>query len=150
MTPPDDGGRNSVIVNGRVYSSTPGTAIAVPSFDAPVLAANGWMVLAGSLLPTTTVQYGSGAVSGLVTNPAGSPAGIGVRIYFDGSSTPAGVTVADADGAWSISADSLGSGPHAFSVEIDASAGSFVVGSSGGAADFGNADNSGLLAALAA
>jgi hypothetical protein len=114
------------------------------------LAANGWMALAYSLLPTTTAQYGSGAVSGLVTNPGGSPAGIAVRVYFDGSSTPAGVTVADAEGAWSVSVESLGSGSHAFSVEIDASAGSFVVGSSGGALDFSNADNSGLLAALAA
>jgi hypothetical protein len=42
MVPPGDGSRNKVLFNGRTYFSTPGVAIAVQSFDVPVLEANGW------------------------------------------------------------------------------------------------------------
>lgn len=152
MAPPDDGSRNSVIVSGRTYSSLPNVAIGVPVFDAPALAANGWTTLAGSSLPTTTSAYAAGTVGGVLTNPNGSPAGIAVRVYIDGSWTPAGVTAADANGVWSISTGSLSAGTHTFSVEIDESAGSFVISGSfvGGAMDFIDARNSGLLAAIAA
>jgi hypothetical protein len=138
------------MVSGRTYSSQPGSAINIPFFDAPLLAANGWKAYAGSLLPTTTSGYSSGEMRGVVTNPNGSPVGIAVRAYIDGSSAPAGVTVADANGDWSIPIGSLSSGSHAFSVEIDTSAGSFVVGLLSGIMDFGSAGNSGLLAAIAA
>lgn len=150
MVPPDDGSRNSIIISGRTYSSRPGSAIGVPTFDAPLLAANGWKAFAGSLLPTTTSVYSAGEVRGVVTNPNGSSVGIAVRAYIDGSSAPVGVTVADANGEWSIPTGSLSSGAHTFSVEIDTTAGSFVVSSSGGIMDFGSAVNSGLLAAIAA
>lgn len=45
MLPPEDGGRNSVVVNGRNYSSKPGVSIHVPGFDAVALEANGWTIL---------------------------------------------------------------------------------------------------------
>lgn len=48
MVPPDDGSRDTVIANGRTYSSTPGVAIDVPYFDANVLEANGWYAFTAS------------------------------------------------------------------------------------------------------
>ncbi len=152
LMPPNDGSRNTVTIFGRVYQSVPGAPIAVPSFDAPTLEANGWTVFIGASLPTTTSAYAAGAVSGVVTSPNSSPAGLAVRLYVDGSATPVGVTVADGSGNWSVSTGALAAGPHTFSVEIDESAGSFLVGSSAGAGsmDFSNSLNSGLLAAIAA
>ncbi|MGB6177050.1 MAG: hypothetical protein WBF43_12115 [Methylocella sp.] len=38
------------MVNGRLYSSTPGVSIPVPDFDAVVLQANGWRTVP----PTST------------------------------------------------------------------------------------------------
>ena len=120
----------SVTIFGRLYQSTPGVPIAVPSFDAPTLEANGWTTFVGASAPATTSVYTSGAVSGVVTNPSGSPAGLAVRLYIDGSAMPVGVTVADVNGNWSVPTGGLAAGPHMYSVEIDESAGSFVVGSS--------------------
>ncbi len=56
MLPPSDGSLNSITVNGRVYSSTPGISIPVPSFDANILAANDWtqVSLPTPLVPTET------------------------------------------------------------------------------------------------
>jgi hypothetical protein len=152
LTPPNDGSRNTVIIFGRLYQSAPGVPIAVPSFDAPTLEANGWTVFIGAALLTTTSAYAAGAVSGVVTSPNGSPGGLAVRLYIDGSATPVGTTVADGNGNWSVPTGSLAAGPHMFSVEIDESAGSFLVGSptGNGGMDFSNSLNSGLLAAIAA
>lgn len=152
LMPPEDGRRNAVIVNGRLYESMPGVAIVVPTFDVPTLEANGWTDGAGALPPATTSTYASGAVSGVVQTPKGSSAGVGVRLYIDGAATPAGVTIADATGAWSIPTGTLTPGPHRFSVEIDESAGSFTVTAPAGVVnlDFSNPLNSGLIAALAA
>lgn len=129
MLPPEDGSRNTISFSGRLYASTPGVATPVPSFDAPVLAANGWTVAPPSRLPSTTSIYANGAVSGVVTNPNGSPTGIGVRVYIDGSSNPVGVTVAEPNGNWSVLTGAVPIGAHSFSVEVDASAGMFTVGS---------------------
>ncbi len=152
LTPPDDGSRNAITVSGRLYQSAPGVAIAIPAFDLPALEANGWTVFAGAASPMTTSAYASGAVSGVITSPTGSAGGIGVRLYIDGSATPVGATVSDANGAWSVPTGSLAAGSHMFSVEIDESAGSFVVGATGGnsSMDFSNPLNSGLIAAIAA
>lgn len=152
LSPPNDGSRNAVTIFGRLYQSRPGAPIAVPAFDAPTLEANGWSVFSGASLPTTTSAYASGAVSGVVTNPNGPPAGLAVRLYIDGSPAPVGVTVADANGNWSVPTGGLAAGPHMYSLEIDESAGSFSVGSppGGGGMDFSNSINSGLLAAIAA
>lgn len=152
LTPPDDGARNVVAINGRVYSSVPGVAISVLQFDASALEASGWSKAVGAATPTTTSSYAGGAVSGIISASAGSPTGLGVRLYLDGSSIPAGTMAADADGAWSISTGALALGPHRFSVEIDESAGSFVIGANPGPGtmDFSQPSNSGLLAAVAA
>lgn len=152
LMPPNDGSRNSVTIFGRLYRSTPGAPIAAPDFDAPTLEANGWTVFAGAAIPTTTSAYESGVVSGVVANPNGSPQGLVIRLYIDGSATPAIVTVADALGNWSAPTGSLPPGPHAYSLEIDDSGGTFIVGaaSGGGSMDFSSSMNSGLLAAIAA
>lgn len=61
MIPPSDGQHNSISVNGRTYSSTPGISIPVPDFDAAVLQANGWaalLVLPSLSSPTVTATSG--------------------------------------------------------------------------------------------
>lgn len=128
MMPPDDGTRNYISFNGRVYSSSPGVATPVPKFDVPTLAANGWTIASSAPLPTTTSAYFNGAVSGVLTNPNGPSAGIAVRVYIDGSPTPIGVTIADSDGNWSVPMSGVSTGIHSFSVEIDTSAGVFTIG----------------------
>lgn len=127
MLPPEDGSRNAISFAGRLYSSAPGVATPVPKFDVPILAANGWTIAPSSMLPSTTSSYQNGVVSGVVINPNGSPAGIAVRLYIDGSSNPAGVTVADANGNWSVQIGAVSTGAHSFSVEVDASTGMFTV-----------------------
>lgn len=52
IAPPSNGLFNSITVNGRTYSSTPGVAISVPDFDAALMYANGWYALPYSPLPT--------------------------------------------------------------------------------------------------
>lgn len=152
LMPPEDGRRNAVMVSGRLYQSTSGIAIGVPKFDVATLEANGWTAGVGASMPTTTSAYASGAVGGVVTAPSGSPAGVGVRLYIDGITTPTGATIADSNGVWSIPTGALAPGRHSFSVEIDESAGSFMVVAARGAAnmDFSTPLNSGLIAALAA
>lgn len=152
LTPPDDGARNTVTVFGRLYQSTPGVPIAVPIFDIPTLEANGWTPFIGASAPVTTSFYTSGAVSGVVINPNGSPAGLAVRLYIDGSATPVGATFADVNGNWTVPTGSLSAGPHIYSLEIDESAGSFLAGPlvGAGSMDFSNSINSSLLAAIAA
>lgn len=152
FTPPDDGARNTVIIFGRLYQSEPGVPVAVPSCDIPTLEANGWTPFVGASAPLTTSFYTSGVVSGVVTTPSGSPAGLAVRLYIDGSATPVGVTVVDANGNWTVPTGSLAAGPHMYSLEIDESAGSFLAGpsASAGSMDFSSSTNSGLLAAIAA
>ena len=153
MLPPDDGRRNSITINGRTYRSTPGVAAPVETFDYPTLSANGWTVHApGSGGLASTSAYANGAVSGVVTNPNGSPAGLGVRLHIDGGASPVGATLTDSTGAWSIATGTLAAGTHSFSVEVDESAGSFVVAGGGsfvgGTMDFSDARNSALIAAL--
>ncbi|MGH6811317.1 MAG: hypothetical protein ACREDM_02920 [Methylocella sp.] len=45
MLPPADGVHLSLSFNGRSYSSTPGVSIEVQPFDAPILQANGWILV---------------------------------------------------------------------------------------------------------
>ncbi len=152
LTPPDDGGRNTVSIFGRLYQSTPGVPIAVPTFDVPTLEANGWTAFIGASPPATTSFYTAGAVSGVVKNPNGSPAGLAVRLYIDGSATPVGATISDVSGNWTVPTGTLPAGPHLYSLEIDESAGSFLAGplADAGTMDFRNSFNSSLLAAIAA
>jgi hypothetical protein len=48
MLPPVSVGQQTQTVNGRLYSAAPGVAVDVPDMDAPVLAANGWVMCAPS------------------------------------------------------------------------------------------------------
>ncbi len=99
-----------------------------------------------SNVATTTADYAGGNVFGVVEDPNGSPLGLIVRLFLDGSSTPAGRTTVAADGRWSIPTGSLAPGNHSFSIQIDQAAGTFSVsGSASGAFDFSKAPNSGFL-----
>lgn len=40
--------QQSMVVNGRTYAGTPGSAIDVPDMDGAILAANGWVKVASS------------------------------------------------------------------------------------------------------
>lgn len=48
MLPPPSVGQQTITVNGRHYSATPGSAVDVPDMDGAVLAANGWILCAPS------------------------------------------------------------------------------------------------------
>jgi hypothetical protein len=61
MLPPSNGKLDSIVIDGRTYSSVPGVPIPVPDFDAGVLQANGWTSLPVSpSISTTTVTTTSG------------------------------------------------------------------------------------------
>jgi hypothetical protein len=69
VVPPADGSRNSVTVNGRTYTSTPGTSISVPDFDAEVLLANGWQ--------ESFTSSGGGTSGGAITIADGADVALG-------------------------------------------------------------------------
>jgi hypothetical protein len=48
MFPPTAVTAQTIAVNGRTYSASPGSALDVPDFDAGALAANGWIKVAPS------------------------------------------------------------------------------------------------------
>lgn len=94
MIPPADGSNHTIAVSGRTYSASPNNAISVPSFDVPVLEANGWQVV-------SVTSGGSGeswagrlrrlAVSARNRNPVESPPLIGAKkwIALTGAWAPA-------------------------------------------------------------
>jgi hypothetical protein len=58
MFPPANGANTTITFDGRTYSSTPGSAIQVPDFDAAVLAANGWTQgIDTAKIPNLTSNY---------------------------------------------------------------------------------------------
>jgi hypothetical protein len=48
MLPPVAISAQTMTINGRQYSGTPGTVLDIPDFDAAVLGANGWAPIAPS------------------------------------------------------------------------------------------------------
>ena len=82
MWPRNDGGRNSISFDGRIYSSSPGVSIQVQDFDVPVLQANGW----------TTYSTIAGKTTVTMLPPAD---GVHARISFNGRqySTTPGVSI---------------------------------------------------------
>jgi len=62
---PPDASAISTIVNGRTYSTTGGTPLDVPDFDALVLKANGWHISDGSGVGTTTTRPTMGLTKGM-------------------------------------------------------------------------------------
>lgn len=45
MRPPDNSKRSAITISGRTYESQPCNLISVPKFDAPILEANGWLLV---------------------------------------------------------------------------------------------------------
>jgi hypothetical protein len=76
-------GPQTLTVNGRKYSTTPGNPIPVPDFDAQILCANGW-VLASSNLGVAT-----GPTSGRPVKPPVNTryqdTTVGYEIMWDGA-----------------------------------------------------------------
>lgn len=77
---PPNTGRCSTPVNGRTYTTTNGAYLDVPDFDAAVLVANGWHLVAAGGVATTT------------NRPANPPKGtrmldttLGIEIVWDGA-----------------------------------------------------------------
>ena len=95
--PPVALGKQTIVANGRTYSSTPGNFLDAPDLDAVVLAANSWIKICPSG-PTTSRP---------TTNPNTSPpyvaapgfhyydTTISALIIFDGATwrSPAGASV---------------------------------------------------------
>jgi hypothetical protein len=73
MLPPVAVTAQTVVVNGRKYSGSPGSVMDVPDFDAGVLAANGWVKVAPS--GPTSARPTAAATS------APFIAGIGTQFY---------------------------------------------------------------------
>ena len=72
MLPPPAVAQQTVIVNGRRYSGTPGTAVDIPDMDARLIGSNGWIICAPSgptasrptTNPNTSAPYTLGVVGG--------------------------------------------------------------------------------------
>jgi hypothetical protein len=75
-------GPQTLTVNGRKYSTTPGNPIAVPDFDAQILVANGWILAAANLGVAT------GPTSGRPVNPPANTCyqdtTVGFEVMYDG------------------------------------------------------------------
>jgi hypothetical protein len=57
LMPPGDGLHNTIRVNGRTYTQTPGNTLDVPDFDAAVMVANGWLQSCpGATVGTTAMR----------------------------------------------------------------------------------------------
>jgi hypothetical protein len=69
----------TIKVNGRTYTTSGGTALNVPDFDAVIMKANGWTIAAGG---------GSGASTARPSNPSKNTkfadTTLGVVILWDG------------------------------------------------------------------
>jgi len=63
MWPPSDGSQNTITVNGRVYSASPGNSTAVSYIDVNILESNRW----------TTYQTSAGQVAVPIQTPVGVP-----------------------------------------------------------------------------
>ncbi|TDR82197.1 hypothetical protein [Paludibacterium purpuratum] len=76
---PPGAGSSTITVNGRKYSTTPGTPIPVPDFDAAVLQANGWMA---------TTNGGTGTTVARPLNPKSNTvfydSTLGIDVVWDG------------------------------------------------------------------
>ena len=71
MMPPADGSHGSVTVSGRTYSGFPQMSVAVPSFDAPALQANGWTAITPSPLSGAPGETWAGRLRRMASAAAG-------------------------------------------------------------------------------
>jgi hypothetical protein len=76
--------QQSMVVNGRTYAGTPGSAMDVPDMDGAVLAANGWIKVAAS---GTTAQRPTSTSAPLraAPNERYFDTTLGKLIVFDGA-----------------------------------------------------------------
>ena len=92
MIPPVSGNRNSITVNSRTYSSLPNMAIAVQSFDVPMLSANGWMAVTYPNAATAGIGYWEtldNTPGGGVYLPGSPAVAIGMKRLVAGYNGPA-------------------------------------------------------------
>lgn len=79
LMPPSSGVTVTTVVNGRKYSAAAGAVVTAPDFDATVLEANGWIIIANG---------GTGATAGRPVNPPKSThfhdSTLGKNIIWDG------------------------------------------------------------------
>lgn len=95
MTPPSNGSRNVIVVSGRTYSSLPQMAIAVQSFDAQELMANGWQIATTSQ-ETWAARLRRMRAGAANNNPLESPPLIGSVPWVTGTVYAAGAVVSNA------------------------------------------------------
>lgn len=96
MLPPITVAYQTRTVNGRTYSGTPGQVLDVPSFDADVLAANGWAFVAQSGPTSARPKPSLGPIG-----PEGAQAGPGMK-YLD---TTLGVLIVSDGVTWRSAVD---------------------------------------------
>jgi hypothetical protein len=85
LLPPTTISKQTMTVNGRVYSATPGSAIDVPDFDSTILQANGWQFVA----PSGPSSDRPASALGLYPRVAGAKfydTTLGAMIEYDGQS----------------------------------------------------------------
>jgi hypothetical protein len=85
LLPPTNAQQQTIVANGRSYSSTPGHVVDVLDFDATVLTANGWLRVAQS--GTTAQRPASSQANGFAAAP-GTPfydTTVGALLMYDGS-----------------------------------------------------------------
>src|SRR5450631_531762 len=109
MIPPSDGRHNSISFDGRTYSSSPGVSISVPSFDVPVLGANGWQQITvltgnGSSGETWAGTLRRLAASGAADNPFSKGVLVGSVPWVTGTVYAAGAVVSNAGNAYKTAA----------------------------------------------
>jgi hypothetical protein len=75
-------GPQSLTVNGRKYTTTPGNPISVPDFDAQILCANGW-IQASSNLGTASGPT-SGRPKNAPVNTRYDDTSVGFQVIWDG------------------------------------------------------------------
>jgi hypothetical protein len=85
LLPPTNVQQQTLTVNGRTYSSTPGHVLDVLDFDAAVLSANGWLRVAqsGTTAQRPTSSQGNGSVA--ATGATYYDETVGALLIFDGA-----------------------------------------------------------------
>jgi hypothetical protein len=85
LLPPTNAQQQTIVANGRSYSSTPGHVVDVLDFDATVLTANGWLRVAqsGTTAQRPTSSQGNGFVAASGTTFFDTT--VGTLLIFDGA-----------------------------------------------------------------
>jgi hypothetical protein len=96
MTSPASGLFDTISFDGRSYTTTPGVAMNVPFFDAPILQANGWTPVSSITLQTLSLSantFSSGAAqSTLIGNILNATPGSTIAVFSQSNSGALQVT----------------------------------------------------------